>query len=180
MLKVGDQAPLDATAVDATGANVSLRQFLDKYVVLYFYPKDDSPGCTAEACAFRDITPDFKLLNAEVIGVSKDDARSHNEFSHKYGLNFTLWCDANATLMNAFEVVSGATTEGAAPAVRRVTYVINPQGTIIEVIYNGDEAHDTLSPAEHARIALNAINTDLKKETESAEELAEEEPEATS
>ena len=90
----GKQAPAFSMQTDA-GNTISLKDFAGKRVVLYFYPKDDTPGCTTEACAFRDMMPDFKKTDAIVIGVSKDSIASHKKFREKYGLTFPLASDAS-------------------------------------------------------------------------------------
>lgn len=123
-IKVGDQAP-DFTLPSQDGSSVSLRDFQGKAVVLYFYPKDNTPGCTAESCAFRDQYEVFKAAGAEVIGVSGDSPESHQKFASQYNLPFTLLSDKD----NAVRKLYGATTAfGLIPG--RVTYVISPQGVV--------------------------------------------------
>lgn len=87
---------------DTNGGSHQLSDYAGKWVVLYFYPKDDTPGCTAEACSLRDARDDIAALGAEIIGVSKDDANSHDKFKEKYTLNFTLLSDPDAIAMNAY------------------------------------------------------------------------------
>ena len=91
-LNVGDKAPSFTLPADG-GGTVSLMDFKGKTVVLYFYPKDDTSGCTAEACAFRDALPDFSKVKAEIIGISKDPVKKHDKFKAKYDLNFPLGAD---------------------------------------------------------------------------------------
>jgi peroxiredoxin Q/BCP len=123
-VQVGDTAP-DFSLVDQNGANVSLKDFAGKSVVLYFYPKDDTPGCTAESCAFRDQYEVFKSAGAEVIGVSADTPDSHKRFAAKYQLPFTLLSDKGDKVRKLY----GATAAlGLFPG--RVTYVIDKQGTV--------------------------------------------------
>jgi peroxiredoxin Q/BCP len=100
-LAVGDQAP-DFTLPSSTGKSVKLSDLKGKNVVLYFYPKDDTPGCTKEACTFRDNLPRFGELDAVVLGVSKDSLDSHAGFIKKYGLNFTLLSDEDLTVNNLY------------------------------------------------------------------------------
>jgi len=93
MLKEGEKAPT-FTLPDSSGKMVSLSFFKGKRVVLYFYPKDDTPGCTAEACGFRDMGGEFEKRGAAIIGISPDDSQTHSKFASKYGLSFTLLADA--------------------------------------------------------------------------------------
>jgi len=100
-LTVGDQAP-DFTLPSSTGKSVTLSGLKGKNVVLYFYPKDDTPGCTKEACTFRDNLPKFGKLDAVILGVSKDSLGSHDRFIQKYGLNFTLLSDEDLKVNNLY------------------------------------------------------------------------------
>ncbi len=124
-IKVGDTAP-DFNLPAQDGSTVSLSQFRgQKAVVLYFYPKDDTPGCTAESCAFRDQYEVFKSAGAEVIGVSGDSSASHQQFAAKYNLPFTLLSDQGDRIRKLY----GATAAfGLFPG--RVTYVIDQQGVV--------------------------------------------------
>jgi peroxiredoxin Q/BCP len=124
-VKVGDTAP-DFTLSDQNGSRVSLRDFRGKKaVVLYFYPKDDTPGCTAESCGFRDQYEVFKTAGAEVIGVSGDSPQSHQQFAAKYNLPFTLLSDKDNKVRKEY----GATMAfGFVPG--RVTYVIDQEGVV--------------------------------------------------
>ncbi|WP_427157727.1 peroxiredoxin [Aliinostoc sp. HNIBRCY26] len=124
-IKVGDTAP-DFTLPNQNGSTVSLSDFRGKKsVVLYFYPKDETPGCTAESCAFRDQYEVFQGVGAEVIGVSGDSSESHQRFAAKYNLPFTLLSDKGDRVRKLY----GATAAfGLFPG--RVTYVIDQQGTV--------------------------------------------------
>ncbi len=122
-LGVGDQAP-PFDAVDTTGRRVSSKEWAGKNVVLYFYPKDDTPGCTKEACAFRDELPSLTQLGALVVGVSPDDAASHQRFVSKYQLNFTLLADEERKLCNLFGVSKKLF------GIERTTFLINSKGRI--------------------------------------------------
>lgn len=124
-VKVGDTAP-NFTLPDQNGSTVSLSDFRgQKAVVLYFYPKDDTPGCTAESCAFRDQYEVFKTAGAEVIGVSGDSSESHQKFAAKHNLPFTLLSDKDNQVRKQY----GATTAfGLIPG--RVTYVIDKEGVV--------------------------------------------------
>ena len=129
-VKVGDTAP-DFTLLSQSGTSVSLKDFLGKKsVVLYFYPKDDTPGCTKEACAFRDSYEVFKDAGAEVIGISDDSPDSHQKFATKYQLPFTLLSDTGKQVRKLYGVPA---TFGLLPG--RVTYVIAQNG-VVQHIFN--------------------------------------------
>jgi peroxiredoxin Q/BCP len=124
-VKVGDRAP-DFSLLSQSGEKVSLQDFRGKKsVVVYFYPKDDTPGCTAESCAFRDSHEVFQEVGAEVIGISADSPDSHRRFAAKYNLPFTLLSDTDNALRKLFGVPS---TLFVLPG--RVTYVIDKQGIV--------------------------------------------------
>ncbi|MBI4416691.1 MAG: thioredoxin-dependent thiol peroxidase [Euryarchaeota archaeon] len=130
MIEVGKPAP-DFTLVADDGRKVSLKDFRGKKVVLYFYPKDDTPGCTTEACGFRDVLPDVSSEGAVVLGVSRDDTDSHVRFKEKYGLNFTLLSDRDANVHRTYgawgeKVMYGKTVEG----VIRSTVLVDEDGRI--------------------------------------------------
>ncbi|MEQ9236903.1 MAG: peroxiredoxin [Coleofasciculus chthonoplastes F3-SA18-01] len=124
-LSVGDKAPA-FTAKDDAGNTVSLSDLAGKTVVLYFYPKDDTPGCTKEAQSFRDNYAEYQGKDMVVLGVSMDDETSHKQFKEKYGLPFQLLADPDGTLTKAYDVEGGGYS-------KRVTYVINGEGTITYV-----------------------------------------------
>jgi peroxiredoxin Q/BCP len=127
-VKVGDRAP-DFSLPDAGGRTVGLAEFRGKKpVVLYFYPKDDTPGCTKEACSFRDHYEDFTAAGAEVIGVSSDSAEAHQKFAAKYKLPFTLLSDRDGQVRKRYGVPA---TLGLLPG--RVTFVIDSGGVVRHV-----------------------------------------------
>ena len=142
---VGDPAPLIALR-DQDGIERRSDQLQGKALVLFFYPKDDTPGCTMEACAFRDSTAELKALGAEVWGVSGDDAASHQRFASRHGLTFPLLVDTGNSLRRAFGVPA---VLGLLPG--RVTYVIDGQGTVRHVFNN------LLDGPAHRREALQAL-----------------------
>jgi peroxiredoxin Q/BCP len=145
-LRVGDAAP-DFTLPTQDGSPVSLSGLLGKgAVVLYFYPKDDTPGCTVEACSFRDAYEDFKDAGAEVVGVSSDSADAHKAFAGKYKLPFTLVSDEAGKVRKLFGVKS---TLGLFPG--RVTFVIDAKGVVRHVF------DSQLNPAKHVREALDVL-----------------------
>ena len=124
-LSVGTDAPA-FTAKDTNGNTISLSDFAGKTVVLYFYPKDDTPGCTKQACSFRDAKSDYQSKDVVVLGVSADDEVSHQAFTNKYNLNFPLLADTDKSLITAFDVDGGGYA-------KRVTYVIDGDGKITHV-----------------------------------------------
>jgi thioredoxin-dependent peroxiredoxin len=128
-IKVGDSAP-DFTLISQNGTSVSLKDFRGKAVVLYFYPKDDTPGCTAESCAFRDQYEIFKSAGAEVIGVSGDSVESHQKFAAKYQLPFSLLSDKGDSIRNQY---GAKAMMGLFPG--RITYVIDGNG-IVQYIFD--------------------------------------------
>lgn len=121
----------DFSLNDETGKVRSLKDYKGKWIVLYFYPKDDTPGCTIEACSLRDARDDIIDLGAEVIGVSADDAPSHEKFKSKHTLNFTLLSDLDKKVINAYGVW-GKKMFGKEGILRR-TFIINPKGTVVKV-----------------------------------------------
>ena len=124
------QAP-DFTLTDTTGATHTLADYAGKWVVLYFYPKDDTPGCTTEACSLRDARDDIAALGAEIIGVSKDDATSHDKFKAKYTLNFTRLSDPEGAVIDAYGAW-GKKMFGKEGILRK-TFIINPAGQVVKV-----------------------------------------------
>ncbi|MBA9076479.1 peroxiredoxin [Rufibacter quisquiliarum] len=146
MLKEGEKAP-DFELPDMTGKKVRLYEILkEKKVVLYFYPKDDTRGCTKEACTFRDMYEDFTGQGAEVVGISSDSADSHTRFASKHSLPFVLLADTDKHVRKLYKVPS---TFGLIPG--RVTYVIDQQGTV-QYAFNS-----MIKPLEHVQNALAAL-----------------------
>ena len=133
-LKEGDKAP-DFTAKDQNGKTVSLSDFRGKNVILYFYPKDDTPGCTAEACSFRDNYQAMLGKGFDVIGVSVDSEKSHKKFEKKYSLPFTLIADSDHKIVETYGLWGEKTMFGRKyMGTFRVTFVIGPDGVIKKVI----------------------------------------------
>ena len=128
MLAEGTKAPL-FTLDDQNGNNVSLSDFRGQKVVLYFYPKDNTPGCTKEACSIRDNMPDFSRLNVKILGVSRDSGESHRKFIEKQNLNFTLLSDPEHKVMEEYGAWGEKTLYGKkSMGVIRSTFVINEDG----------------------------------------------------
>lgn len=148
MIKVGDSAP-DFTLQSQAGESVTLSSFKgQKAVVLYFYPKDDTPGCTTESCTFRDSFEDFQALGAEVIGISSDSPESHQRFANKHSLPFTLVSDAGSKVRKAYGVPA---TLGLLPG--RVTYVIDKSGTVRHLF------NSQFNPTKHVAEALGVLKS---------------------
>lgn len=130
MLEVGMKAP-QFTLPDKNGNMVSLSDFLGKKVVLYFYPKDNTPGCTKQACGFSERYPQFTEKGAVILGVSKDSVASHKKFEEKYGLAFTLLSDTERKVIEAYDVWKEKKNYGkVSMGVVRTTYLIDEQGII--------------------------------------------------
>ncbi len=137
-LKEGDFAP-KFTAKDQNGKEISLNDFKDKFVILYFYPKDDTPGCTAEACSYRDNYQNLQTLGFEVIGISTDDEKSHKKFEQKHELPFTLIADTDQKIVNDYGVwveknMYGKKYMGTA----RKTFLIDKEGKVARIISKVD------------------------------------------
>ena len=132
-LEVGDKAPDFDMPTDG-GGRVTLGDLQGKRVVLYFYPRDDTPGCTTEACAFRDAMPDFDKLDAVIIGVSKDTVAKHDKFKAKYDLPFTLASDEDGSVCEAYGVWQLKKFMGReSMGIVRSTFLIGPDGRIQEI-----------------------------------------------
>lgn len=150
-LKAGDKAP-DFAVPDGEGKVVRLKDLRGKKVVLYFYPKDDTPGCTKEACAFRDSFAKFKRRGIEVLGVSLDSEKSHQKFTKKFDLPFRLLADTNREISESYGTYGekkfmGRTYMGN----HRMTFLIGEDGKIKKV-------YDKVKPENHAEEVLAAFN----------------------
>lgn len=143
LLNIGDVAP-DFSSVDQDGKPVNLGDFRGKPVVLYFYPKDNTPGCTTEACNFRDNNELYEKAGVKVLGVSVDSQKSHKSFVDKYNLNFTLVADDGKNIAESYGVLGGKTAS-------RVTYLIDREGRIAFV-------YPKVSPKEHAVEVMSKLN----------------------
>jgi peroxiredoxin Q/BCP len=144
-VRVGARAP-DFTLPSQSGESVRLGDFLGKPVVLFFYPKDDTPGCTKEVCAFRDNFEEYGKLDAEVIGVSSDSVESHKAFVHKHDLPFALLSDEGGKVRKLYRVPN---TLGLFPG--RVTYVIDEQGVVRRIFSS------QLGVERHVQEAISAL-----------------------
>ncbi len=151
MLKEGTKAP-EFTLADSNGSKVSLSDFSGKRIVLYFYPKDNTPGCTRQACAFASAYEGFKSKNVSVIGISKDSVASHKKFADKYSLPFILLSDPELAAIKSYDVwhekkMCGKTSMG----VVRTTYIIDENGII-------EKAMAGVKPDTNAKEILDYLN----------------------
>jgi len=148
----GRKAP-DFSLSDQDGKTHSLAQYRGQWVLLYFYPKDDTTGCTKEACAIRDTLPDFQGLSCVVLGVSADTVASHKKFVEKYGLPFTLLADPEKNAIESYYVWGLKKMMGREyMGIRRTSYLIDPEGMVAKV-------YEKVDPASHAAQVL----ADLKQ-----------------
>ena len=156
ILEVGSNAPAFSLP-DETGKVRTLTDLKGRWSVLYFYPKDDTPGCTKEACAIRDVFEDFTRMGVAVFGVSKDSPKSHTAFKEKYGLPFTLLSDESCSMIKSYGAwqeknMFGKKSEGIA----RITYLINPELKI-------EKVYEDVDPANHALQLLAELEGILKQ-----------------
>ncbi|MDX9778756.1 MAG: peroxiredoxin [Patescibacteria group bacterium] len=146
MIKQGDQA-IDFLAIDQNNQEHKLTDYRGNWVLLYFYPKDNTPGCTKEACAIRDVFSEFKKANVIVLGVSKDSVNSHQKFAQKYQLPFILLVDKDKEISKQYQ---------ADGLFKRISYLINPQGYIAKI-------YPKVKPEEHAQEVLSDLAIMAKK-----------------
>ncbi len=150
MLEIGTKAP-SFTLPDQNGQLHSLEDYRGKKVILYFYPKDNTPGCTKQACGFSEHYPQFTEKGAVVLGISKDSVASHKKFEEKYGLAFTLLADPERTVIEAYDVWKEKMNYGkVSMGVVRTTYLIDEEGIIVR-------ANDKVKAAEDAGKMLGEI-----------------------
>ena len=154
MLKVKQKAP-DFVLKDQAGQEQSLSDYRDQWVLVYFYPKDDTPGCTKEACMIRDDFPKFKKLKLKVLGISADSVKSHAKFVEKYDLPFTLLSDEDKKVIKSYKVWAKKKFMGREyMGILRTSFLVDPKGNIAKI-------YENVKPAEHAEEIL----IDLKKLT---------------
>jgi thioredoxin-dependent peroxiredoxin len=150
MLKAGDPIPDFALASDVAG-EVKAADLLGKRFVLYFYPNDDTPGCTIEACNFRDNLPDFNVIDVPVFGISPNDLKSHDKFRAKFGLNFPLLADSNHAVAEGFGTWVEKNNYGKTyMGIQRSTFIIGVDGRV-------EHVWAKVSPAEHAKEVLTYL-----------------------
>jgi len=150
--KVGSKAP-EFTLPDQNGEGHSLKEYKGRWILIYFYPKDDTPGCTIEACTIRDQFKDFKKIGAEVIGVSTDSVKSHKKFADSYELPFTLLADENKEVVGEYGVFGekkfmGRTYMGT----KRMSFLVDPKGKIAKV-------YEKVKPLTHAAEVIADLKT---------------------
>ena len=143
MLHVNDKAP-DFTLVNQKGEKRTLSEYIGQTVVLYFYPKDDTPGCTIQACSYRDNMAEFEKRGIKVFGISKDDVKSHQKFESKYQLNFEILADDGHQALNAYGVWKEKNMYGKkVMGVARTTFIVNKEGIITHIFEKVDPNTDT-------------------------------------
>jgi peroxiredoxin Q/BCP len=140
MLSIKTKAP-DFSASDQDGKIHNLADYAGQWLLLYFYPRDNTPGCTVEACSLRDNFPHFEKLKTAVVGVSTDSVASHGKFASKYSLPFTLLADPDHKIIKAYQADGFK---------RRISYLIDPSGVIVKAYYN-------VKPANHAEEVLEDL-----------------------
>ena len=149
-IQVGDPAP-EFTLPDQNGEQHSLSEYRGHWVLIYFYPKDDTPGCTKEACAIRDNFPQFGQLDARVLGISIDSVASHKKFEQKYELPFTLLADEDKNVVRLYEVWGLKKSFGREyQGTKRMSYLVNPEGQIAKI-------YKSVKPKAHAQQVLGDI-----------------------
>ena len=139
----------DFTLPDVSGNSHSLGDYKGKWIVLYFYPKDDTPGCTTQACSLRDARDTLAEMGAEIIGISKDDANSHEKFKAKYSLNFTLLTDLEGEVIEKYGAW-GKKMYGREGILRK-TFIINPEGQVMKV-------YGRVTPMGHGEQVIDELN----------------------
>lgn len=140
----------DFTLTDENGTDHSIVDYRGKWVVLYFYPKDETPGCTVEACSLRDARDDLAELGAEIIGISKDDASAHEKFKAHHSLNFTLLTDKQADVIKRYN--AWGKKQFGVEGILRKTFIIDPKGMVVKV-------YGRVTPLGHG----TQVIADLKK-----------------
>ncbi len=144
-----DQPAPDFTLKDQNGKSHSLSSYCGQWVAIYFYPKDDTPGCTTQACEFRDDIYKYRKANIKLIGISLDDVESHQEFAAKYSLPFTLLSDRDKEIAKAYGVLKNY---GVVKYTARETFLVNPEGVIAK-------HYKKVDPEGHSEDVLNTIKT---------------------
>lgn len=156
MLKIGQKAP-NFKLLDQDEVLRKLSDYSDSFVLIYFYPKDDTPGCTKEACMIRDDFHNFKKINAKILGISADSPKSHKKFAEKYNLPFTLLSDDKKEVLEKYGALSEKSMFGKTfLGIKRMSYLVLPGGKIAKV-------YENVKPETHAKEVLDDLKK-LKKE----------------
>ena len=152
MLKINIKAP-KLNLSSTSGNSYSLKDSIGKYIVLYFYPKDDTPGCTIETNDFNKLLSKFKKLNCDVFGISKDDMKSHNKFKEKYNIKFNLLADNELKIVKSYKVWAKKKFMGREfMGILRTTFLIDPNGKIVKI-------WDNVKVKDHAKEVLDALKS---------------------
>ena len=152
MLKIGTIAP-DFELPDQDGKSHTLSGYIGNFVLVYFYPKDDTPGCTKEACSLRDDFPNFKKLKAKVFGISADSVKSHKKFAEKYDLPFTLLSDEKKSVLKKYKAIGEKSMFGKTfLGIKRMSYLIDKEGKIVKV-------YEHVKPEVHAEEVLRDLKS---------------------
>ncbi len=155
MLKPSQLAPLDIEVLDEADQPITLSSQLGNWVVVYFYPKDDTPGCTVEACSLRDNHVVLKRMGVNVIGISRDNSKSHQKFTEKYQLQFSLWSDPEHKLLEAFGAWGEKKFMGKLfMGINRSTFIINPDGFIVKTF-------EKVTPKNHGGEIVEFLKTQI-------------------
>lgn len=150
MLTIGQKAP-QFTLPDQDGKMHALKDYTGKWVLVYFYPKDDTPGCTIEACSVRDNLPKFTTQQAIVLGISNDSVASHKKFAQKHTLPFTLLADETKDVVRAYGVLKEKSMFGKKfEGIERTSFLVDPQGTIAKIYYK-------VNPMTHVKEVLHDL-----------------------
>lgn len=150
MLKIGNKAK-DFTLPDQNGKTHKLSDYLGNFVLIYFYPKDDTPGCTKEACMLRDDFPNFKKIKAKILGISADSVKSHKKFAEKYNLPFTLLSDENREVLKKYAAIKEKSMFGKTfLGIQRMSYLIDKEGKVVKI-------YENVKPALHAKEVLEDL-----------------------
>lgn len=159
MIKIGENIPLNIEVTTESGESTTLEKYLQDYLVIYFYPEDDTPGCTQEACSFRDFNAEITKSGAKILGISSNTQKSHDKFKKKYSLNFELLSDEDHKLQEGFGVWDEKTLFGRTfIGTIRSTFVVDKKGTILASWADREEASEGKVVTErHGEDVLNKL-----------------------